>query len=58
VVKETRLTPDFDYQAYRQQHDQALPLFVISESRRLQDCTAAQPIAPKPGQTIIGLVRP
>lgn len=58
VVKKTSLTKDFDYQAYQRLHgDNALPLFVITEAKTLFVYTVDRPLFPKPGQTLISLVR-
>lgn len=57
IVKSTRLSREFDYQAFRERHGEAaLPLFVVSEAGSLLVCTADRPPAPRPGQTVIALV--
>src|SRR5690606_14818293 len=57
TIKATRLTDEFDYAAFQREYrDQAIPLFVISESKRLSVVSADQKLTLKPGQTIIALV--
>lgn len=59
VVKTTRLSPEFDWAAFRARHgEDALALFVVTEAGALQVCVADKPPSPRPGQTVIGLVRP
>jgi NhaP-type Na+/H+ or K+/H+ antiporter len=59
VVKTTKLSPEFDWQAFRDRYGaDALPLFVVSETGGLQVCTADREPAPRPGQSVISLVRP
>jgi Kef-type K+ transport system membrane component KefB len=59
VVKATRLTPEFDWAAFRERHGAGtLPLFVVSETGALVVCAADRPISPKPGQTVISLAAP
>jgi NhaP-type Na+/H+ or K+/H+ antiporter len=59
VVKRTRLTREFDFERFRQQYgESAVPLFAITEGGKLIVGTADQPLAPKPGQTVIALVDP
>lgn len=57
TVKATSLTEQFtyaDYQAYYQ--NQALPLFIVNDRKSLVILTGANQIAPRAGQTVIGLV--
>jgi NhaP-type Na+/H+ or K+/H+ antiporter len=57
VVKATKLSAEFDYDAFRARYgDEAVPLFVVTEPGGLAVCTAEKPPAPKPGQTLIALV--
>lgn len=57
VIKATRLTEEFDFAAFQQMYGStALPLFVITESGRLQVRTAADTSTPAPAQTLISLV--
>jgi NhaP-type Na+/H+ or K+/H+ antiporter len=59
VVKATRLTPEFDWAAFRERHgSSALLLFVVTETGTLQVCAADRPLSPRPGQTVISLVPP
>jgi NhaP-type Na+/H+ or K+/H+ antiporter len=59
VVKSTKLSPEFDWAAFRQRHgEDALPLFVVTETGTLVVCVADRPAAPRPGQTVISLVKP
>jgi hypothetical protein len=59
VVKTTKLSPEFDWAAFRGRYgEDALPLFVVTEAGALQVCVAEKPPAPRPGQTVICLVRP
>jgi hypothetical protein len=56
-VKKTRLTEEFDYQAFlAHYHNTAVPLFLIREAGKLTICTAVDPPQPKPGHTLISLV--
>jgi NhaP-type Na+/H+ or K+/H+ antiporter len=58
-VKATKLSQEFDYKAFRERYgEDALVLFVVTESGALQICTAEKRPSPKPGQTIICLVDP
>jgi NhaP-type Na+/H+ or K+/H+ antiporter len=58
VFKATRLTPEFDYNAYQAQYGtSALPLFLVDDTTGgLAVFTTGKPPAPGPGQTIISLV--
>jgi hypothetical protein len=59
VVKATRLSQEFDYKAFRARYgEEALVLFIVTESGSLQVCTAEKAPAPKAGQTLICLVDP
>ncbi len=58
-IKTTRLTPEFDYAAYREHYKDAyILLFVVDEGGRLTVVTAAAGLRPRAGQTLISLVRP
>lgn len=58
-VRRTRLTEQFDYQAFRAHHGaSALPLFVVGEGGRLRVVTADAPCTALPNQTILSLVKP
>jgi hypothetical protein len=59
VVKATKLSPEFDYQAFRARYgEQALPLFVVTESGSLVVCTADTMPSPRAGQVVMALVDP
>jgi hypothetical protein len=59
TVKATKLSPEFDYAAFRARYgEDALPLFVVTEAGSLVVCTADKSPSPKPGQTLISLVDP
>ncbi len=59
VVKATKLTNEFDYQAFKDLHGGgALPMFVITETGQLLVSTEEQSLAPRPGQTVISLFAP
>lgn len=57
VIKVTKLTDEYDYDSYREQHgDNAILLFVITEDNKLLVNTQDKPLEPQPGQRIVGLV--
>ncbi len=59
VFKRTLLTEDFGYEDFRSQHGEAaLSLFAIKDSGELVVFAALDPIAPRPGQTLISLEGP
>jgi NhaP-type Na+/H+ or K+/H+ antiporter len=59
VVKTTKLSPEFDWTAFRERYGKdALPLFVVTEAGALQVAVADKPPSPKAGQTVISLVSP
>ncbi len=59
VVKATKLSQEFDYAAFRGRYgEEALPLFVVTESGSLVVLTAEKKLSPKAGQTLISLVDP
>jgi NhaP-type Na+/H+ or K+/H+ antiporter len=59
VVKVTRLSEEFDWAAFRERYgEDALLLFLVPEPGLLQVSVADRPPSPRPGQTVIGLVRP
>jgi hypothetical protein len=58
-VKATKLSQEFDYKAFRERYgEDALVLFIVTESGALEICTAEKSPSPRPGQTIICLVDP
>ena len=59
TIKATKLTPEFDYAAFRSIHGAlAVPLLVVTQQGRLIVVTAEKPVAPAPGQTLVSLVPP
>lgn len=57
VFKQTTLTGEFDYEAYRRMYgEEALPMFLIAENGRLTVVTANTAIKPRSGQTLVALV--
>jgi len=59
TVKATKLTDEFDYEAFVGLHgDQAMPMFAITESGVLRVATADKPLAPRSGQVVVSLFRP
>lgn len=59
VVKATKLSNEFTFADFRKMYgEDALVLFVVSESGRLHVEVAGEPLSPKQGQTVIALVQP
>ena len=60
TIKATKLTAQFDYQAFlnHQDNNKAVPLLLIDELRNLKVFTASQELLPRPGDTLISLVEP
>jgi NhaP-type Na+/H+ or K+/H+ antiporter len=56
-VKATRLTQEFDYAAYRERYEGAFIPMLVEQNGRLTVITAAAGADPRPGQTLISLVR-
>ncbi|HPI72054.1 MAG TPA: cation:proton antiporter [bacterium] len=57
-LKTTALTREFDFNAYQAFYrDKAMPLFLITEDKKLQVFTSDRPLYPKPGQILISVVR-
>lgn len=57
IVKATKLTPDFDYEDFQRQYgDQAVPLFLVTEKKKLRIFTEDNQPTPRSGNTIISLV--
>lgn len=55
-VKITTLTREFNYAAFQNLYGQeAIPLFLITETRQLLVFTAEEKLTPQPGQTLISL---
>jgi NhaP-type Na+/H+ or K+/H+ antiporter len=59
VIKTTRLTQEFDFDAFQFLYGMsAIPFFLISETGELVVSTVNIPLTPKPGQLLISLVDP
>ena len=59
VTKTTPLTEEFTLESFRAHYGEgAIPLFVVSASKRLTVVTAEQPVEAKAGDTLISLVDP
>lgn len=57
MVKKTNLTDEFDFEAYKQMYGEtALPLMVITQSRKLRIYTADYDPSPEPGEVLISIV--
>ncbi len=57
VIKKTNITEEFGFDSFRKMYgEEAVPLFLITEDRRLVVFTTDMEITPKPGQTILSLV--
>ncbi len=58
-IKRTRLTEEFEYDDFVAEHgSEAVPLFLIGESKTLTVCTADRKQQPRAGQTVIALIPP
>lgn len=58
AVKKTSLTGLFDYPAFKEKHENAMALFIVTEKGELQVVTADREPDPRPGQSLIAVVRP
>lgn len=59
AVRTTKLTPAFDFKAFRERHGaEALPLLLVDEKNRLTVFAADDKTEPRPGQTLISLTPP
>jgi len=57
VVKKNSITKEFDFAAFRSKYgDDALPMFVITESGNLKVWTAVDQPLPEPGEKLISIV--
>jgi NhaP-type Na+/H+ or K+/H+ antiporter len=57
VVKKTRLTDEFDYNAFRYKHaDGAIPLFIMKPNGTLQICTVDGPVMPQAGDMLFSVL--
>jgi CPA1 family monovalent cation:H+ antiporter len=58
-IKRTRLTEEFEYDDFVAEHgSEAVPLFLIGETKTLTVCTADGKQPPRAGQTVIALIPP
>lgn len=58
IIKSTKLSEEFDYDAFKEYYGpDSIPLFVISETGRVSIRAADDTTTPKPGQTVVALVR-
>lgn len=55
-LKTTRLTDEFDFAAFSERYTDAVPLFLITESKKLIVLTAEKTVEPASGQTLVALV--
>jgi len=59
VVKKNSMTEEFDYAAFKSKYgQQAMPVFIISDTGKLTVCSAIDQPSPKVGQAIISIVDP
>ncbi|MEE9613885.1 MAG: cation:proton antiporter [Thermodesulfobacteriota bacterium] len=56
VVKTTKLTGEFGFEAFRKKYAGAVPLFLITEKREVVTFATDNQAEPKPGQTLISVV--
>ena len=57
VIKSTKLTREFDYEAFRNHYgEEAIPLFCITDENKLIIITTDQEFEFRPGMTLISLV--
>ncbi|GAB4129429.1 MAG: sodium:proton antiporter [Thermogutta sp.] len=55
-AKTTRLTPEFDFQAYLKQHgNSVLPVFLIRKKQELLVFAADERLSPQPGDVVVAL---
>lgn len=58
VIKTTKITEEFDYEAYIEKNKGSFPMFMIDEKHNLRVFALDNPPEPKPGSTVISLVKP
>lgn len=59
ALKSTKLTKEFDYNAYKARHgESAVPMFVVNDRKELSVVTPDSTLAPKPGWTILNFGQP
>lgn len=57
IVKKTNISDEFDYRKFREMYGEtALPLFIITETKELNICTADSTPQPSPNQTLISII--
>ncbi|MDP8257179.1 MAG: sodium:proton antiporter [Candidatus Alcyoniella australis] len=57
-IKSVNLTKKFDYRSFKELYgDQAIPLFLITEDKKLLPFSVDQELRPEPGQKLIAMVR-
>jgi CPA1 family monovalent cation:H+ antiporter len=57
VIKATKITEQFDFDAWRARHgDDAIPLLVLGAESRMTVATVDAPLAPADGDTLVALV--
>lgn len=58
LIKVTRLTKEFDYDAFRAQHgDSVVPVLAIKPDGEIVWFTVDNPVTPQPGQVVLSLAR-
>ncbi len=58
IIKKTKLTEEFHFDAFKARYSGAVPMFVITENKELMVFTLEPPLLPQPGDTVISLLRP
>src|SRR3990172_1435078 len=56
VLKKSRLTEEFDFEAFKERSKTAIPLFLIDEEGNIFVFTPETALRPRPGHTLISLV--
>lgn len=54
--KVTPLTDSFKYKQFQEQNKDAIPMFIVTEDKRLRVITAEKPPSPQPGHRLVCLV--
>ncbi len=58
IAKKSLLTEEYDFDKFRERYgDEALPMFIIGPGGNLKVMTALEPPEPRPGDTIISIVK-
>ncbi|REK38403.1 MAG: hypothetical protein DWQ45_04685 [Planctomycetota bacterium] len=57
TVKATRLTEEFDYDAFQDYYGEEMTPLFVCEGKRLSVVSDDAPVSAKPGQTVVALVR-